>query len=77
MYNRISHYLKANNILVPEQFGFRIGISTENVAFILTDCILKSLNPRMHVGRVFCELSKAFECINHEILLTKLHFFFH
>jgi hypothetical protein len=36
-YNRISHYLKANNILVPEQFGFRKGIFTENAAFKLTD----------------------------------------
>jgi hypothetical protein len=46
MHNRISHYLKANNILVPEQFGFRKGIFTEYAAFKLTDCTLKSLNPR-------------------------------
>jgi hypothetical protein len=36
MYNRLSHYLQTNNILVPEQFGFRKGISTENAAFKLT-----------------------------------------
>jgi hypothetical protein len=41
VYNRISHYLKANNILVPEQFDFRKGISTENAPFKLTDCTLK------------------------------------
>jgi hypothetical protein len=40
-HNKISHYLKANNILVPEQFGFRKGISTKNAAFKLTHCILK------------------------------------
>jgi hypothetical protein len=43
-YNRLSHYLQANNILVPEQFGSRKGISTENAAFKLTDSVLKSLN---------------------------------
>jgi hypothetical protein len=33
MYNWLSHYLQANNIQVPEQFGFWKGISTENFAF--------------------------------------------
>jgi hypothetical protein len=40
----ISRYFKANNILVPEEFGFRKGIPTKNAAFKLTDCILKSHN---------------------------------
>jgi hypothetical protein len=72
MYSRISHYLKANNILVPEQFGCRKGISTKNAAFELTDCILKSLNQKMHVCGIFCYLAKAFDCVNHSNLLTKL-----
>jgi hypothetical protein len=67
MFNVISHNLKANkaNTLVPEKSGFRKGISTKNVAFKLTDCILKSLNQKMHVGGIFCDLAKAFDCVNH------------
>jgi hypothetical protein len=64
-----------NNILVPERFGFRKGISIENAAFKLTVRILKSLNQKMHVGGIFCDLAKAFDCVNYEMLLSKLHYF--
>jgi hypothetical protein len=66
MHNRVSHYWKANNILV-QKIGIRKGISTENGAFTLTDCILKLLYQKMHASGIFCDLAKAFYCVNHEI----------
>jgi hypothetical protein len=50
-------------------------MSTEDTAFRLTDSVLKSLNQKLHVGRIFCDLLKAFDCVNEEFLLTKLHFY--
>jgi hypothetical protein len=75
MHSRLRHYLQTNNILVPEQFGFRKGISTENAAFNLTYSVLKSINKKMHAGGIFCDLAKAFDLVNHDTLLTKNIFF--
>jgi hypothetical protein len=36
IYNRLSSYMHTSNTFVPEQFGFRKGLSTENAGFKLT-----------------------------------------
>jgi hypothetical protein len=75
MHSRLSHYLQTNNTLFPELFGFRKGISTENAAFKLIDSVLKSVNQNMHIGGIFCDLAKGFDFVNHESLITEIHFF--
>jgi hypothetical protein len=58
MYNRLSHHMQTNNILVPEQFGFRKDMSTEDAAFRLTDSVLKSINQKIHVAEYLLILQK-------------------
>jgi hypothetical protein len=45
----------------------------ESATFTLTDNILASLNQHQ-IGGVFCDLTKVFDCVNHDILLNKLHY---
>jgi hypothetical protein len=72
MHSKLSHYLQTNNIQIPEQYDFRKGISAENSAFKLTDIILKSINKKCMLVE-YSDLAKAFDCINQEILLIKIH----
>jgi hypothetical protein len=64
-----------NNILVKEQFGFRKDSSTEIATYNLLNNILTSLDKKNYVGGLFCDLQKAFDCVNHNVLLEKMNFY--
>jgi hypothetical protein len=72
MQSGLSHHLHSNK-LITEEHGFDKEISTESAAFRITDTVLKSINQKMHVGGIFCDLAKAFDCRYHKILLADLH----
>jgi len=56
---------------VGNQFGFRKGTATDDAIFKLTNEILKALNNKTMAGSIFWNLEKAFNSVNHDILLSK------
>jgi hypothetical protein len=62
-------------ILSTEQYGFRVGLRTENENYKLTNDILNAMNNKLLVGGIICDLEKVFDCVDHEILLSQLKFY--
>ena len=72
IYSRLSEYLINNKLLVENQYGFQKGLATDKAIFKLINEILNSLNNKMKVGGIFHDLQKAFDSVNHELLLDKI-----
>ena len=73
MLKRLESHLERNKILIPEQYGYKKGISIDKAMFDLTDRILDSLDQHQQVGGIFCDLCRAFDCVDREILLGKMN----
>ena len=70
---RLLSFLESHNILYTHQYGFRKNHSTYMPIVTLTDLISDNLEKRLHTLTVFLDFKKAFDSVDHNILLYKLN----
>ena len=72
---QIYNYLESNKLLNAAQFGFRRNLSCELALTTLMEYLRNALDSGNDIIAVFLDLSKAFDTIDHELLLHKLQYY--
>ena len=75
VYDNLISFIQKNTILYRKQFGFRNGHSTSHALIDSINKLAKAFEDKLTVVGIFLDLSKAFDCIDHSILLQKLRFY--
>ena len=75
LFNQLYEYFDRNDLLTQHQYGFRKNHITEFAAMELIDRVANLLELGKIPFNLYVDLSKAFDVLNHEILLSKLEFY--
>jgi hypothetical protein len=69
---QLTIFFVENDVIHPQQYGFQKNKSTGHAMESLVSKILEAFEEGSDVCGIFCDLSKAFDCVNHSILVKKL-----
>ena len=72
MYNRLDPFFQKHEVFYKYQFGFKKNHATNNALTEVMNYIYKSLDEGNHVFGIYIDLRKAFDTLQHKILLYKL-----
>ena len=75
MHKRLYSFLETQNCFYPAQFGFRLNVSTNNALMSIIENIQTQLDEGKYCAGVFVDLKKAFDTVDHNILLRKLDYY--
>ena len=73
IFEQLTEYFTSNSLLSDFQFGFRKGRSTSDALICLTEKLYKNLENKDSSVLLLLDFTKAFDTIDHDILLTKLN----
>jgi len=71
--SRLLEFLDSHNFFHDNQFGFRRNLSTNYALYETTQYIYENLDNKQHVFGIFLDIKKAFDSVDHNILLDKLY----
>jgi len=75
IFNQLYDYMTTNNLFLNSQYGFRKKHSTELAALEFVDRIAKDMDKNKVPLSIFIDLSKAFDTLDHTILIEKLKYY--
>lgn len=74
-YKRLINFVDKNNILTESQYGFRSNRSTSSALIELIDNITRAIDEKEITVGIFIDLKKAFDTIDHKLLIKKLEYY--
>ena len=75
VYQRISSFLDKKDFFSNKQFGFRKRMSTSHAISLLVNTVTKNMDKKSKTLGIFLDLSRAFDLVDHNILLHKLNYY--
>ena len=72
LFDELNNYFVSNNLISPNQYGFKKNCSTNEAVLDIYNKLLDNMDKKLITCSIFLDLRKAYDIINHTILIKKL-----
>ena len=76
LFNKINDYLEKYHLISDKQFGFRQNTSTSHAISNIYEKLIQNADKSLYTCCIFLDLTKAFDTVNHDVLLQKMENFY-